>query len=166
MPLNHEEVLDRLISNALHAGADAADALVYSSLSSSVTVRLGETEEVERSENQDLGLRVFVGDQQATVSSTDFRSSTLDGLVERAVAMAKEAPSDPYCGLAPEDRLAKGPFPDLELSDGVEPSTDDLISRAAACEDAARSVDGASSLSSLRWFCWLAAAIRSRSSRR
>ncbi|MEO1042397.1 MAG: TldD/PmbA family protein [Pseudomonadota bacterium] len=142
MPFNQEQILDRLISKALQSGADAADALVYSSLSSSVTIRLGETEEVERSENQDLGLRVFVGDQQATVSSTDFRDGTLDALVERAVAMAKEAPSDPYCGLAPADRLAKGPFPDLELSDGVEPSTDDLIARATACEDAARAVDG------------------------
>ncbi|MEM9810970.1 MAG: TldD/PmbA family protein [Pseudomonadota bacterium] len=135
-------ILDSLLSRAKAAGADAADALLYKSLSSSVTVRLGDTEEVERSENQDLGLRVFVGDQQATVSSTDFREGTLDELVERAVAMARLAPSDPYAGLASADKLAQAPFADLDQSDGVEPSTEELIERAKLCEDAARAVGG------------------------
>ncbi|MEM7515873.1 MAG: TldD/PmbA family protein [Planctomycetota bacterium] len=137
-----ETLLSALLDKAKAQGADAADALLYKSLSASVSVRLGETEEVERSEGQDLGLRVFIGDKIATVSSTNFREDALDTLVDRAIKMAKLAPSDPYATLAPADRLAKAPFPDLDLSDGYEPSTEELTERAIACEEAARAIDG------------------------
>ncbi|NRA30806.1 MAG: TldD/PmbA family protein [Parvularculaceae bacterium] len=142
MTADPQTLLTALIDKAKAAGADAADALLYKSLSASVSVRLGETEEVERSENQDLGLRVFVGDQQAMVSSTNFSRDALDTLVDRAVKMAKLAPSDPYAGLAPKDRLAKAPFADLDLADGHEPTTEELTERALACEAAARAVEG------------------------
>jgi len=142
MTADPQTLLTSLIDKAKAAGADAADALLYKSLSASVSVRLGETEEVERSENQDLGLRVFVGDQQAMVSSTNFSRDALDTLVDRAVKMAKLAPSDPYASLAPKDRLAEAPFADLDLSDGHEPTTEELTERALACEAAARAVDG------------------------
>ncbi|MCQ8186038.1 TldD/PmbA family protein [Parvularcula maris] len=142
MDRSPQDLLASLLGKAKARGADAADALLYKSLSASVQVRLGETEEVERSENQDLGLRVFIGDRQATVSSTSFAASDLDTLVERAVKMAELAPPDQYAGLAPEDRLANGPFADLELSDGEEPGTEALTERAKLCEDAARAVEG------------------------
>ncbi|MEM9837737.1 MAG: TldD/PmbA family protein [Pseudomonadota bacterium] len=142
MTKDPQDLLASLLDQAKAQGADAADALLYKSLSASVSVRLGETEEVERSENQDLGLRVFIGDKQAMVSSTDFKNDSLATLVERAVKMAELAPSDPYADLAPKDRLAKGPFPDLDMSDGVEPSTAELTERAIACEESARAIEG------------------------
>ncbi|MEE4211325.1 MAG: TldD/PmbA family protein [Parvularcula sp.] len=142
MSTDPQSLLTTLLDKAKAQGADAADALLYRSLSASVSVRLGETEEVERSENQDLGLRVFVGDRQATVSSTDFSPQGIETLVERAVKMARMAPSEPYAGLAPRDRLAQGPFEDLELVDAHEPTTEELTARAMACEGAARAVEG------------------------
>ena len=142
MTADPQKLLSALLDKAKARGADAADALLYKSLSASVSVRLGETEEVERSENQDLGLRVFIGDKQATVSSTNFREDALDTLVDRAVKMAELAPADPYAGLAPEDRLAAAPFADLDLADGHEPTTEELTQRAIACEEAARAVEG------------------------
>lgn len=142
MSTETQSLLTAVLDKAKAGGADAADALLYKSLSAGVSVRLGETEEVERSESQDLGLRVFIGDRQATVSSTDFRREALETLVERAIKMARLAPSDPYAGLAPAERLATPPFPDLDLLDGVEPTTEELTARARACEDAARAVDG------------------------
>lgn len=142
MTANYEDILARLLENARVAGAEAADALVYFSASQSVSVRLGEVEDLDRSEARDLGLRVLIGQRQACVSTNDFSPSALSDLAERAVAMAKEAPEDPYCGLADPQALSSGPYPDLELFDGIEPSADDLKSRALACEDAARAVDG------------------------
>ena len=82
-------LLSDLIDSALKQGADAADAVVFDASSVSVSCRLGELEKLERSESNDLGLRVFVGKQQAVVSSTDFEPDTLWDVVERAVAMAK-----------------------------------------------------------------------------
>lgn len=137
-----QAVLDTLIAKARQAGAEAADALMYESISHSVSVRLGALEDMERSENRDLGLRVLIGQRQACVSTTDFSPAALEEAAERCVAMAKTAPEDPWCGLAPAERLAKGPFPDLDLFDGEEPSSEALKERALACEAAALAVRG------------------------
>jgi PmbA protein len=63
-------------------------------------------------------------------------------LVERCVAMAREAPEDPYAGLAPEDRLFHGPVPDYDLDDGSEADPQALREAALAVEEAARAVAG------------------------
>lgn len=134
--------LNDLLSQARTAGADAADAVLIESRSESVGVRLGNIEDVERSESSDLGLRVFIGKRQAIVSSTDLSSSTLDAMVARAIAMARLAPEDPFCGLAEPTFLAHAPFPVLDLADTATPTTDELLTRARAAEDAALAVKG------------------------
>src|SRR5207248_4708645 len=100
------EILDGLIGGARRAGADAADAVFVASVAASVSYRLGRLEELERAESWDLGLRVFVGEKVAFVSSTDLARDTLAELPARAVAMARLAPEDKFAGLAPADRLA------------------------------------------------------------
>lgn len=137
-----QAILERLLGAARRAGADAADALIYNAVSSGVSWRLGKLEDVERSEGRDLGLRILVGRRQATVSTTDFSKDGLAELVERCAAMAKAAPEDPYCGLAPEEKLARAPFPELDLGDFHEPDTETLKARAAECESAALNIDG------------------------
>ncbi len=141
MANTQQDILDRLIRAARAAGADAADALIVGSVSASVSYRLGKLEDVERSESSDLGLRVFVGERVAFVSSTDLSARALDELPERAVAMAKLAPEDKYAGLAPADRLARS-FPALDIEDSLEPPPDLLIERARAVEGAAMAVPG------------------------
>ena len=135
------ELLDGLIGKALKSGADAADALRVGGVSLSVSQRLGKREDLERSETDDLGLRVFIGRRQAIVSSTDTSPAALDELVERAVAMAKAAPEDPYCGLADRGLLAPR-VDDLDLFDARECDAGELYARAAAAEDAARAHPG------------------------
>jgi PmbA protein len=130
-----------LIGKARAAGADAADALMMQSRSLSLSRRLGKPEDLERSEGHDLGLRVFIGKQQAFVSSTDTGPTALAQLVERAVAMARAAPEDKYCGLADRALLAKN-WPSLDLEDATEPTAEQLMGRAAAAEDAAMAVKG------------------------
>lgn len=137
-----ETILSSVIDRAKAAGAEAADALMYYSVSSSVSWRLGNLEDIERSEGQDLGLRVIIGKRQACVSTTDLSMSSLSDLAERCTDMARSAPEDPYCGLAPADRLAKAPFLDLDLGDFNEPSTEAMKDLAGACEEAALSVKG------------------------
>jgi len=135
-------LLDDLLARAKKLGADAADALVVNSTAISHAERLGKTERLERSESRDLGLRVFFGKQQAVVSSNDWDAATLDDLVERAVAMAKVVPEDPFCGLADPDQLFSGDVPDLDIFDSTEPAPEALIDRAKAAEEAARAVSG------------------------
>ena len=97
--MTHPETLAALVEAARKAGADAADALLVAGTSLSVSRRLGKIEQLERAEGFDIGLRVFVGRQQAIVSSTDPSPKGFAALAERAVAMARVVPEDPYCGL-------------------------------------------------------------------
>jgi len=143
--LTVSEALDRaqmLCAAATRAGADAADALYYCSASTSVAMRLGALEDVERSEGQDIALRVFVGQRSASVSTADMDADELTKLVARCVAMAREAPEDPYAGLAPEELLFRGPVPDLDLDDDSEADPEALRAAALAVENAARGVAG------------------------
>jgi PmbA protein len=135
------EVLGDLVSAACKNGADAADAVLIRGISMSQTQRLGETELLEREEGQDLGLRVLVGAKQAVVSSTDLGTDALGEIVERAVAMARAVPDDPYCGLADPAALATF-FPDVDAADPSVPSQAELEAAAASCEEAALAVTG------------------------
>ncbi|MBT4464043.1 MAG: TldD/PmbA family protein, partial [Rhodospirillaceae bacterium] len=136
-------LLDDLLARAKKAGAEAADAVYVSSASLSLSQRLGNPEHLERSESQDVGLRVFIGQQQAIVSTSDATPDTLDQLCARAVAMARAVPEDPYCGLAEPDQLATE-FPDIEPFDSFEPTAEHLKGLAARAEEAAMAIPGVS----------------------
>ncbi|KQR61297.1 TldD/PmbA family protein [Brevundimonas sp. Leaf168] len=136
------DLLNDIVKAALKAGADAAEAVSADRRSLSVGVRNGKLEDVEREESRDLGLRVFVGKRQASVSASDLSPATQARLVERAVAMARLAPEDPHAGFAPEDRLARGPFVDLDLFDPSERSAQTLEQVSAEAEAAALAVTG------------------------
>jgi len=140
-PSNPQDILASLIDAAKKAGADAADALHVQGVASSVSYRLGKLEDVERAENSDLGLRVFVGQRVAFVSSSDFSAEALAALPGRAVAMARLAPEDKFAALAPKDRLARD-IPALDLEDPAEPSAERLIELAREVEGAALAVPG------------------------
>jgi PmbA protein len=133
--------LQSLIGKAETLGADAADAVFVRSASLSLSQRLGNPEDLMRSEDNDLGLRVFVGKRQAVVSSSDMSDSALDELAARAVAMARNVPEDAFCGLADADQLATE-LADIDDFDPAEPTAEQLIALAARTEDAARAVPG------------------------
>ena len=134
--------LDSALAAARTAGADAADALYVGDGSTSISVRLGKLEDIGRSEGEEIGIRVFIGQQSASVSSSDLSPQALAIAAERAVAMARLAPEDKWAGLAPEDRLLKGPLAALDLDDPCETSAETLRDVAMAAEDAARAVAG------------------------
>jgi PmbA protein len=135
------DLLDDLVARAQRAGADAADAVSIDSVSLALGYRLGKLERLERAEAGDIGLRVLIGKRQAMVSSSDRSQSALDELVERAVAMARTVPEDPYCGLAEPGELARD-FPDLDICDPAEPSAERLVDMVRSAEDSARAVTG------------------------
>jgi len=131
----------RLVEAAKRAGADAADAVAVRGVSHGVEVRDGKVEASERSEGDDVGLRVFVGRRQAVISTNDMSGDNAAQLAERAVAMARVAPDDKYVGLADPDLLVKT-FPDLDVLDPVIPSVGELERRAIEAEEAALAVSG------------------------
>jgi PmbA protein len=141
-PSEAQDRADSLISQAKNAGADAADAIYVCDAATQVSMRLGNLEDVERSEGEEIGLRVFVGKRSATVSSSDMDPKILSSLVGRALDMAKEAPEDQYAGLAPEELILKGDPHPIDGDDGQDPEPELLREMALKAEDAARAVDG------------------------
>ena len=143
--LTPDQARDRaadIVARAGAAGADAADAVFAADAALDVSVRLGKLEDVGRSESGELGLRVFVGRRSASVSTSDLAAEAVTALVERAVAMAREAPEDKWAGLAPQERLMRGAPPLLDLDDGGDVSPSELRDVAMEAEDAARAVPG------------------------
>ena len=141
-PASARDQANHLVDLARRKGADAADAVYVGDRSQGVTVRLGALEDVHRSEGEEVGLRLFRGRRSASVASSDLSAGALAALVDRAFAMAGEAPEDPWAGLAPEELLMRGSPPDLDLDDGGDPDPAELREAALAAEDAARSVAG------------------------
>ena len=137
------EIAERLSRAALAAGAEAHDVMIVESASTSVGVRGGELEKLESHSARDVGLRVLMGQRQASVSGSDVSEAALDALAQRAVAMARIAPEDPHCGLADPSQLATT-VPDLDLADPDEINPEDLRARAETLDRAASAVEGVS----------------------
>ena len=147
-PLN--ALTHALLQAASKAGADSADALAIEATSLSVDVRAGALEQAERSEETEIGLRVFVGQRVAIVSASDTSARTVEEMASRAVAMAREAPEDPFAGLAGADQISTDWDVDaLELADPApEPAPEALQQDAAEAEAAGLAVKGISQVQS------------------
>lgn len=139
---NARRLAESLVERGIAAGATAADALYVGNRSSSVQVRLGELDDVSRSEGEEMGLRLFVGQRSATVASSDLSDEALGMLTERCLAMAREAPEDSYAGLAPTELLQSGEPPLLDADDSADPDPADLRARALEAEMVSLAVAG------------------------
>ncbi|MEM6663906.1 MAG: TldD/PmbA family protein [Pseudomonadota bacterium] len=133
-----------LLKAARAAGADAADAMVVENHSVSIGVSGGALEEAERSEAREAGLRALVGQRQAAVAASDLSPGSLARMAERAVALAREAPDDPWIGLAEPEQIAGGvDATALDMEDPAPlPGPADLEALALRTEEAALAVAG------------------------
>lgn len=145
-----ETLTERLLTAARRAGAEGADAMAVTGEAITIDVRAGTLEQAERAEGTDIGLRVLIGQRQASVSASDTSDATITALAERAVAMAREAPEDPHIGLAPQDMLAQDwDVAALDLcEDAPEPDPASLQDAAQAAEASARDVAGVTQVQS------------------
>jgi len=71
---------------------------------------------VQRSRAKHLGLRAFVGERSAILSTADFSAASLKQLAADAVALARVTAADPFSGL-PEPAELAGATPELMLYD-------------------------------------------------
>jgi len=134
-----ENKAEQLVDAAIKAGADACDVVVSNGQSLGISVRDGAVENTGRAEGDDYSLRVFLGKRIASVSTNQLADLTM--MAERAVAMAKVSPEDPFQALAEADQLAVD-FPDLEMLDSYQPEADWLKEKALATENAGLAVSG------------------------
>lgn len=138
-PHDIQDLLQFTLDRARAQGATDADVVFSDATSVSVQRRLGKPESVMRSEEQEIGLRVLVGQKQAIVSSADISRDTLSAMAARAVDMARAVPEDPYAGIASPAQLAHA-LPDLDLYDPSEISLARMTEMADEAEDAAMNI--------------------------
>lgn len=141
-PQDARSLAEQLVERAIKAGADAADAAYVAKHSTSVEIRDGELEDVSRSEGEKVGIRLFIGQKSASVSASAFDDADQGELIDRLMAMAAEAPEDPYSGLAPGEMLLKDSPPDLDLFDDKHVEPAELKQRALTAETATLGVEG------------------------
>jgi PmbA protein len=139
-----DDIVARVLERAVGAGADAADAVAVESDSESVGVRCGTVERVSEAHQKRVGLRVFVGQSCAVVSSADLSAESLARLAMDAVAFARVTAPDPHAGL-PDPADVVGNAPDLDLYDARAESisTAEKIALATEAEAAAFAADAA-----------------------
>ena len=143
--LNDKDIMNLLIETAISEGATAADCVLSRSRGVSLTRRLGKDENIERYEDFDTGLRVFVDNKIASVSTNENSENAIKDVAKRAVEMAKIAPQDEFSFIADKEMLHKFPLNNkaiIDSYDEVEPSIDILRDRASEVEDAALGVKG------------------------
>ena len=143
--LNDKDIMNLLIDTAITNGATSADCVLSRSRGVSITRRLGKDENIQRYEDFDTGLRVFVDNKISSISTNENSEEALKEVAKRAVEMAKIAPEDKYSFIANKEMLQNSPIQDgifIDSYDSVEPSIDLIRDRASEVEDIALSVKG------------------------
>ena len=135
------EIAQQAVEIATKAGATSCDAVVIQSTDMSAGIRHGAPETIERAESRGVGLRVFVGQSTAMLSTSDLSRQAMEKMAATAIAIAKAAPADPYAGLADASQLAKK-LPVIETADPFEPSMEQLQQLGRECETAGLEVRG------------------------
>ncbi len=139
-----EDLVSHALRAAVAAGARAADAVAVESDGSGVSVRLGEIEKVSEARERRIGLRAFVDQSSAVLSTADLSPHSVERLAVDAVACAKVTAPDPAAGLPAADEVCAAP-PDLGLYDASieQLSTATRIDLAKRAEAAALAADPA-----------------------
>ena len=156
MDEDYRSLAEEIIKASLSKGADTSDIMIAENLSKNIGCRLGNIEEIEQSETRILGLRAFVGNRNAIISTNDFSQNSINESIDRVISMAKLAPEDPLSKLASETIEV---IPDLELFDDYDLNPNDLKDLALKTEESALKAkgvtnsNGASSSQSKTSFC-------------
>lgn len=150
MKIDLKQVAEQSIQYAQKQGADEADVIVHQAKSFAVSIMDGDLENVESHDQITLGLRVIIGKKQACVAGSDFRTSAITEITERAISMAQVAPEDPYIGLAKPTQLFQNAEPTqlCQYNEEGFPSPEEFTAMGKKIETSAKAVKGVSKISS------------------
>ncbi|MGL6040745.1 MAG: metalloprotease PmbA [Deefgea sp.] len=134
------ELAAQVLQEAQKQGATACDVEVSEGAGQNVSVRLDEIETIEYNRDKGVNVTVYLGQQKAHASSSDFSSAALAETVSKALSIAKYTAADEFAGQADPQRLCTH-FPELDLYHPWPLSVEGAIELARECETAARAVD-------------------------
>ncbi len=129
-----------VLKRAKSAGADGAEVSASNYLGISTTVRMGEVETLEYSQDRGLNLTVYFGQRKGSASSADLSELSLSRSLDQACTIARYTEQDPCHGLA-EAKLMATEQPDLDLWSPWDISVKDAIELATSTEAVALAAD-------------------------
>ncbi|MCZ2441909.1 MAG: metalloprotease PmbA [Burkholderiales bacterium] len=135
-----QQIVEDTLATARQMGASDAGAEVSEGVGLSVSVRLGELENVERNRDKSLGVSVYLGQRRGNASTSDFSPAAIARTVQAAYDIARFTAEDPAAGLPDADDLARPDevARDLELFHPWAIDAAQAAAIALRCEDAAR----------------------------
>ena len=101
-----QQIVDDTLAMARQLGASDAGAEVSEGVGLSVSVRMGELENVERNRDKSLGVTVYLGQRRGNASTSDFSAAAMKQTVQAAYDIARFTAEDPAAGLPDADDLA------------------------------------------------------------
>lgn len=101
-----QQIVEDVLARARRLGASDAGVEVSEGAGLSVSVRLGELENVERNRDKSLGVSVYLGQRRGNASSSDFSAAAIEQTVRAAYDIARFTAEDPVAGLPEAEDLA------------------------------------------------------------
>jgi len=134
-----QQMVEDTLAIARRLGASDAGVEVSEGAGLSVSVRMGELENVERNRDKSLGVTVYLGQRRGNASTSDFSPQAVRRTVQAAYDIARFTAEDPVAGLpdaldlATADEAAR----DLDLFHPWAIDAGDAAGLARRCEAAA-----------------------------
>ena len=138
-----QQIVEDTLALARQMGASDAGAEVSEGVGLSVSVRMGELENVERNRDKSMGVSIYLGQRRGNASTSDFSAAALRQTVQAAYDIARFTAEDPAAGLPDAEDLATPAEVARDL-DLFHPWTIDAAAAAELarrCEAAALAVD-------------------------
>lgn len=142
-PAQFQQTVDDALATARRLGATDAAAEVSEGVGLSVSVRVGELENVERNRDKSLGVTVYAGQRRGNASTSDFSRAAIEQTVKAAHDIARFTAEDPAAGLPDEGDVADQVVTarDLDLFHPWAIDADAATQMALRCETAAMDTD-------------------------
>ncbi len=110
-----QQIVEDALALARRLGASNAGAEVSEGVGLSVSVRMGELENVERNRDKSLGIGVYLGQRRGNASTSDFSAAAIEQTVRAAYDIARFTAEDPAAGLPDAEDLATAAEAALDL---------------------------------------------------
>ena len=124
-----------ILNNYKSFNIDDVEVVTSENISLSVKSRQQKLENIERSENFNIGINIYKDKKKATISSNNIDITDAKEYLEKGSAMVKSMPIDEYSGLADKKDYASE-IEDLELEDTTQLNEKQLLDQALLAEDA------------------------------
>jgi PmbA protein len=136
-----KSLADLILNRAIHLGATSAQLAINESIETGVEVLNGDIESIETSYDSNIGLSVYVGQNQGNVGISQVPPANLDMIIKQALDTAKYTQADLHNGIADKEDLCTGFTDNLQLYNPTSIDNLQIIQQALDLENIGLNTD-------------------------